>query len=103
MKRKTLQEQYNLIKEGKGHEGVFMNDAKRQFPNVVRNAAALSETINSLKKHHIITDPKVEVAKSPDFFKLFKEAALSINENKYKKGDKLHTKLKNGKEFDVIF
>lgn len=103
MKRKTLQEQYNLIKEGKGHEGVFMNDAKRQFPNVVRNAAALSETINSLKKHHIITDPKVEVAKSPDFFKLFKEAALSINENQYKKGDKLHTKLKNGKEFDVIF
>jgi hypothetical protein len=30
---KTLQEQYNLIKEGKGHKDVFMKTALRQFPN----------------------------------------------------------------------
>ena len=34
---KTLQEQYNLIKEGKGHKDVFMKTALRQFPNLFNN------------------------------------------------------------------
>jgi hypothetical protein len=29
MKPTTLQNQYNLIKEGKGHKGVFLNEAKK--------------------------------------------------------------------------
>ena len=43
---KTLQEQYNKIQEGKGSKEVFMKDAKRQFPNLVRNAAGFNETAN---------------------------------------------------------
>ena len=56
MKQKTLQEQYNLISEGKGNKEVFMKAAKRQFPNLVRNAATLTETVASLKHGHIITE-----------------------------------------------
>ena len=29
--KKTLQDQYLLIKEGKGHKGVFIKEAKQQF------------------------------------------------------------------------
>ena len=42
---KTLQEQYNLIKEGKGHKGVFMKEAKRLFPNVVPNSATFDQIL----------------------------------------------------------
>ena len=49
MKQKTLQEQYNLIQEGKGNAEVFMKAAKKQFPSFVRNSATLNETVSSLK------------------------------------------------------
>ena len=54
--KKTLQDQYLLIKEGKGHVGVFLTEAKRQFPNIVRNAATLDETVASLKSKNIISE-----------------------------------------------
>jgi hypothetical protein len=77
MKQQTLQEQYNLIKRGKGHKDKFMSDAKRQFPKVIRNAATLSETISSLKHNHIISDPTILTeGKEIDFFKSFKSRML---------------------------
>ena len=54
--KKTLQDQYLLIKEGKGHVGVFLTEAKRQFPNIIRNAATLDETVASLKSKNIISE-----------------------------------------------
>jgi hypothetical protein len=54
--KKTLQDQYLLIKEGKGHVGVFLTEAKRQFPNIVRNAATLDEAVASLKSKNIIAE-----------------------------------------------
>jgi hypothetical protein len=54
--KKTLQDQYLLIKEGKGHVGVFLTEAKRQFPNIVRNAATLNEAVASLKSKNIISE-----------------------------------------------
>ena len=36
MKTKTLQEQYNLIKEGKGNKEIFLKEAKLQFPQIGR-------------------------------------------------------------------
>ena len=47
--KKTLQDQYLLIKEGKGHKGVFLADAKRDFPHIVPNAATFNDAIASLK------------------------------------------------------
>ena len=54
--KKTLQDQYLLIKEGKGHKGVFLTEAKRQFPNIVRNAATFDEAVASLKTKNIISE-----------------------------------------------
>ena len=54
--KKTLQDQYLLIKEGKGHKGVFLADAKRDFPHIVPNAASFNEAVASLKTKNIISE-----------------------------------------------
>jgi hypothetical protein len=54
--KKTLQDQYLSIKEGKGHKGVFLTEAKRQFPNIVRNAATFEEAVASLQTKNIISE-----------------------------------------------
>ena len=53
---KTLQEQYNLIKEGKGHKSVFLKEAKRLFPNIVPNAATYNQTAKLLKQRSVISE-----------------------------------------------
>ena len=53
---KTLQEQYNLIKEGKGHKDVFMKEAKRLFPNIVPNSATFTQTTKLLKQRSVISE-----------------------------------------------
>jgi len=77
MRQKTLQEQYNLIKEGKGSADAFMRAAKKQFPNLVRNAATLNETVNSLKHGHIISENiwgmTTGNTSTPDWFQIFNE------------------------------
>ncbi len=59
--KKTLQDQYLSIKEGKGHKGVFLTEAKRQFPNIVRNAATFDEAVLSLKTKNIISENVISV------------------------------------------
>ena len=54
--KKTLQDQYLLIKEGKGHKGVFLTEAKRQFPDIVRNASTFNEAAASLITKNIISE-----------------------------------------------
>ena len=78
MKQKTLQEQYNLISEGKGNKESFVRAAKRQFPNMVRNAASLNETVASLKHGHIISESislgignSAKSPTTPDWFAIF--------------------------------
>ena len=78
MKQKTLQEQYNLIQEGKGNAEVFMKAAKKQFPSFVRNSATLNETVSSLKHNHIISESMLGLGMvsstkptTPDWFKIF--------------------------------
>ena len=53
---KTLQEQYNLLKQGKGHKGIFMKEAKRLFPNIVPNAATYNQTTKLLKQRSVISE-----------------------------------------------
>jgi hypothetical protein len=54
--KKTLQDQYLLIKEGKGHKGVFLTEAKRDFPHIVPNHATFDEAAASLKTKNIISE-----------------------------------------------
>ena len=53
---KTLQEQYNSIKEGKGHKGIFLKEAKRLFPNIVPNSATFNQTSKLLKQRSVISE-----------------------------------------------
>ena len=80
MKQKTLQEQYNLIQEGKGNAEVFIKAAKKQFPSFVRNSATLNETVSSLKHNHIISESMLGLGlvsanrpTTPDWFKIFND------------------------------
>ena len=87
MKQKTLQEQYNLIKEGKGNKEVFVKSAKTQFPSIIRNAATLNETVSSLKRNHIISENVLGAgmisspnSTSTDWFEIFNTNLETIAE-----------------------
>ena len=54
--KKTLQDQYLLIKEGKGHKGVFLTEAKRDFPHIVSPSSTFEEAAASLKTKNIISE-----------------------------------------------
>ena len=96
MKQKTLQEQYNLITEGKGNKEVFVKAAKNQFPNLIRNSATLVETIASLKHGHIIFENILGIANQkttkPDWFKIFDKNMNLISEEEAKAIEKKTSK-----------
>ena len=54
--RKTLTEQYRLIKNDKGHKDVFLKEAKKQFPNLIRQGASYNEASTILKQKNIISE-----------------------------------------------
>ena len=56
---KTLQEQFNLINEGKGHKGVFLKEAKRKYPNMVTNSATFDQATKILKNRGVISEMMV--------------------------------------------
>jgi hypothetical protein len=76
--KKTLQDQYLLIKEGKGHKGVFLTEAKRQFPNIVRNAATFEEAAASLKTKNIITENVVGLGAINSIFEPKKKESYEL-------------------------
>ena len=53
---KTLQEQYQLIKEGKGRQDLFMKQALRQFPQFVSKFNSFDEATSILKGKQIISE-----------------------------------------------
>jgi len=58
---KTLNEQHRLIKEGKGHKGVFLKEAKTHYPQWIRNAATYKEVTTILKDKGIINENLVSL------------------------------------------
>ena len=57
---KTLQEQYNLIKEGKGHKGIFLTEAKNLFPDMLTNSATFEEATHILKNRSVISENYID-------------------------------------------
>jgi hypothetical protein len=57
----TLQEQYNLIKEGKGHKGIFLTEAKKQFPDMLTNPMGFEEASKMLKTRGVISENYVDL------------------------------------------
>jgi hypothetical protein len=84
MKPITLQNQYNLIKEGKGHKGVFLKEAKRLFPQYIPNHFGYDATINILKQKSILSENLWGIAtgkkEQPEWFKIFNDNMETIAE-----------------------
>ena len=53
---KTLQKQFNLIQEGKGHKDMFLKSARRLFPEYVTNFATYGEATTILKQRGILSE-----------------------------------------------
>jgi len=56
MKQPTLQEQYNLLQEGKGSKDTFMKSVRRLFPNLVNNTTPYDSAVTILKHKQIISE-----------------------------------------------
>ena len=84
MKSKSLQQQYNLIKEGKGHKGVFLNEVKRLYPQYIPNHFGYKDTVNILKQKSIISEALWGIAtgnsNEPEWFKIFNDNINTISE-----------------------
>ena len=74
---KSLQNQYNLIKEGKGNKEIFLKEAKAQFPQYITNVQTFDQAIHSLTEKGIINENVVLVSannpQTQDWFKIFNE------------------------------
>ena len=74
---KSLQNQYNLIKEGKGNKEIFLKEAKAQFPQYITNVQTFDQVIHSLTEKGILSETLVfgglAQPKTPDWFKIFNE------------------------------
>ena len=57
----TLQEQYNLIKMGKGHKGIFLTEAKKRFPDMLTNPMGYEEASKMLKTRGVISENYVDL------------------------------------------
>jgi hypothetical protein len=79
---KTLQEQYNLIKEGRGNKEILLKTAKQLYPNVIPNHFTYNQAVPLLKQRGLLHESiggVVTKGKDPDWFAIFKE---NINEAK---------------------
>jgi len=106
---KTLQEQYNLIKEGKGHKDVFLKEAKSRYPNMISNVLTYEQTTTILKQRsiineHILGGVASNLGKKPDWFSIFDENMNEakkddLNKNSYNYEDTKNVNNLNGEEF----
>jgi hypothetical protein len=84
---KSLQNQYNLISEGKGQKDTFLKEAKRLYPNLLTNSSNFKETETILKNKGVISENIVGIPalgslkdeSKKDWISIFNE---NINENK---------------------
>ena len=108
---KTLQEQYNLITEGKGHKDVFLKEAKSRYPNLISNVLTYDQATTILKQRSIIQEHMLggvasNLGKKPDWFSIFDDnmniiAEEDLNKNSYNYEDTKNIDNLNGEEFKL--
>ena len=99
--KKTLNEQYRLIKEDKGHKGVFLKEAKRLYPNLITNSSTFKEASTILKQKNIINENLVGIgAINSPFEKRKKESYESAFENFIKEAEAKAEEKKVTKEVE---
>jgi len=105
----TLQQQYNLIKEGKGDKQFFLKSARYQFPDYITSLTDFKSAIHILKSKSILNEETQPSQPKKDWFKIFKdniEEAIGVkntkeygNQNEFK-GDKEADKIEKDANFD---
>ena len=73
---KTLQEQYILIKEGKGNKDHFLKQAKNLFPEYINQYSDYNTTVKVLKSKSILSEGiggVISHKPSPSWLEIFKE------------------------------
>ena len=105
---KTLQQQYNLIKEGKGDKNFFMRQALRQFPEFVTVNNTFDQTVTILKGKSIISEGVggVVTAGRKDWFKIFEAEVKAEMKETDKEIVDLETEgfdYKNEKDIDNLY
>jgi hypothetical protein len=74
---KTLQQQYNLIKEGKGSKDDFLKNARRVFPEYIAHGNDFNAAVAILKSKSLLSEAVggvVTMSKTqPNWFKIFNE------------------------------
>lgn len=115
---KTLQVQYNLIKEGKGDKAYFLKSALRQFPDMLSPVNTFNDTVSILKNRGIISESiggLVTTGKKQDWQSIFNENMTALKEEKEAKAkekepskevldnQKHNFDYKNEKNYDNLF
>ena len=81
---KTIQEQYNQIKKGKGSKEIFLKEVKRNYPQMIVNSATFDQAEKILLQRSVLSENIWGVAstsnKKPDWFKIFDENMEIIKE-----------------------
>ena len=80
---KTLQVQYNLIKEGKGDKAYFLKSAYRLFPDMLSPVNTFEDTTRILKNRGIISENiggLVTTGKKQDWHAIFNENMDKLKE-----------------------
>lgn len=84
MRKQTLQEQYNLIVEGKGDATAFHKQALKQFPHLFTAQSSFDQVVNVLKQKSIISEMVaqglVSNSSGPNFFEIFNTNMAKLNE-----------------------
>jgi len=91
---KTLQTQYNLIKEGKGDKAYFMKLARYNFPDLVTPVLSYSDAITVLKNKSILSEGiggVVTTGKKQDWHAIFNENMTNLKEEKEAKAEEKET------------
>jgi hypothetical protein len=99
---KSLQNQYNLIKEGKGNKELFLKEAKAQFPQYISNVQTFDQVIHSLTEKGLINETMVLVSankpQTQDWFKIFNENVAANIKDTDKEVEEMETRGYNYKE-----
>lgn len=66
---KTLQEQYNLLTEGKGHKDMFMKSARKLFPQYITQVTPYETTVTILKQKQILSERLIGMTTTSPFEK----------------------------------
>jgi len=69
---KSLQQQYNLIKEGKGDKQFFLKSARYQFPDYITSLTDFNTAIHILKTKSILNE-ETKIVEKKNWFKVFNE------------------------------